>query len=203
VPLLHGEEAVGVLKVLSKRPRAFDEDTVQVLAPLADFIGSALRRAGDYVVQEQLANRDDLTGLANRRHLLHLLDAALSDGRMTEVTAFYLDLDGFKAVNDQQGHDAGDRLLVDVASRLSAAVREDDVVARLGGDEFVVICRALDEPATRTMTDRLQSAIRDARPFGLRGASIGVARGLPGDVAATLLARADASMYEKKQLSSR
>ncbi|MGH3850785.1 MAG: diguanylate cyclase domain-containing protein, partial [Pseudonocardiaceae bacterium] len=89
----------------------------------------------------QLALHDPLTGLANRRLLADRLDQALANahrnGRM--LSLLFIDLDGFKQVNDELGHDQGDRLLVEVAHRLKSAVRDNDTIARLGGDEFVVV----------------------------------------------------------------
>ena len=89
-----------------------------------------------------LAGHDPLTGLPNRR-LFHnrVEDAAAARAPGDEVAMLYLDLDGFKAVNDTLGHDAGDTLLREVADRLRASVRDGDVVARLGGDEFAIVLR--------------------------------------------------------------
>ncbi len=111
---------------------------------------------------ERMAYTDFLTGLPNRARLM----AAL--GEVSEGTApgclLLVDLDGFKAVNDVAGHDAGDRLLCEVAETLSAAAREDDVVARLGGDEFAVLVRAGREEAT-VLAERLVVLLdRDHRP---------------------------------------
>ena len=89
---------------------------------------------------ESLALHDALTGLPNRRLLVDRLSMAIAHARRNKSTmaVMYLDLDGFKQINDTLGHDAGDTLLKMVAARLVAAVREEDTVARLGGDEFMI-----------------------------------------------------------------
>lgn len=155
------------------------------------------------------ASRDGLTGLANRTHLLDRLDAALATaadaGRA--VAVLFIDLDGFKVVNDSFGHAAGDAVLRQVAERLRHAVRADDLVCRNGGDEFVVILTDLDPVdaarIARRAADDVAAALR--RPFvaGDRQAalsgSVGVAV-FPDDAASAdrLLVRADAAMYEMK-----
>ena len=97
---------------------------------------------------EELASRDPLTGLSNRRHLLEVMEWALArmERHPHACAVLYLDLDGFKGINDRLGHQAGDRLLVEFSLRLSARVRKSDLVSRLGGDEFVVFCDPLQTP---------------------------------------------------------
>ncbi|MCB1887423.1 MAG: diguanylate cyclase [Rhodocyclaceae bacterium] len=155
---------------------------------------------------ERQALHDALTGLPNRRLLIDRLHQALAQARRTDaqVAVAFLDLDGFKAVNDRIGHEAGDDLLVAIAERLQGAIREGDTVARLGGDEFVLLLvglRASGEVAG--MLDRILDEV--ARPVPLCGeqarvgASIGVAL-YPedGDDAESLLQHADMAMYEAK-----
>lgn len=129
--------------------------------------------------QEQLAHEaahDALTGLPNRRRMQDALDASL---REDAVAVLFVDLDGFKPVNDAHGHEAGDELLRQVSHRLSSCVRENDVLARVGGDEFVVLMPGvLDETDTAAMCARIRSAIET--PFLIDGnevvigASVGV-----------------------------
>ncbi|TYT24917.1 diguanylate cyclase [Luteimonas viscosa] len=156
---------------------------------------------------EHLASHDTLTGLPNRHHLQQALTRALSHARATgdRLALLYVDLDGFKAANDLGGHDAGDRLLQDVAGRLKQGLRHGDVAARVGGDEFVVLlpgCR--DAAAARRVAEGLRARLRQVdrvaeRPFQL-DASVGVAC-FPGDGedAASLLAHADQAMYAVKR----
>ncbi|GAA3342260.1 hypothetical protein GCM10020358_36580 [Amorphoplanes nipponensis] len=151
------------------------------------------------------ARHDPLTGLANRTTLGDRLarQVAAPDAA---VTVLYLDLDGFKQVNDQHGHDAGDAVLLAVAARLSAAVREGDLVARLGGDEFVLLCPGVPEDEAVRLAERVLHDV--AQPVAFRGhqftvgASIGIAAraGGAGEGAAAVLRTADAAMYQAKRL---
>ncbi len=102
------------------------------------------------------ARHDALTGLPNRSYLHQLIDADLAAPR-TPVAVLFLDVDGFKEVNDSLGHDTGDDLLREVAARLTAAVREDDTVGRLGGDEFVVLSRGCTPRPRRSPSPRAEA----------------------------------------------
>jgi diguanylate cyclase (GGDEF)-like protein/PAS domain S-box-containing protein len=149
---------------------------------------------------------DPLTGLANRAMLEERLRQALArDARSGEATgALFLDLDGFKAVNDRHGHAVGDAVLRTVADRLAAAVRPSDTVARLGGDEFVVLVETASETALKALVERLTAEVR--KPIVVRhlhlkvGVSIGMALSEAGDADPhRLLAQADARMYDAKR----
>jgi diguanylate cyclase (GGDEF)-like protein/PAS domain S-box-containing protein len=157
-------------------------------------------------VLTERAIRDPLTGLANRGLLEERLRALLArDARTGDATgALFLDLDGFKAVNDRHGHLVGDAVLRTVATRLVAAVRPSDTVARLGGDEFVVVVEAATDDAVVALADRLREAITKPMPIGDLdlnvGVSIGVALSAGGAVdPATLVAQADRGMYADKR----
>lgn len=153
-----------------------------------------------------LALRDALTGLGNRVLLDDRLEHALADSRRTAspVGVIYLDLDGFKPVNDRLGHDAGDQVLTTVARRLETAVREVDTVARPGGDEFAIVCPAVGGAlALQEIATRVAAAL--SAPIDLEGeqivigASIGTALS-DGDVSpGALLREADIAMYERKR----
>jgi diguanylate cyclase (GGDEF)-like protein/PAS domain S-box-containing protein len=151
------------------------------------------------------AMHDPLTGLPNRIVLLDRLEHALTYARRERrnVGVLFLDLDDFKSVNDTHGHDVGDELLRQVAERLREVSRSCDTVVRLGGDEFVVLCEGSGTAeGLRAFADRLTEAL--ARPYPVADlelcttASVGVATG-DGPDAATLLRRADAAMYRRKQ----
>ena len=156
---------------------------------------------------EYLAYHDGLTALPNRsfftRTLTQQLSAAHRSGR--KMALLYLDLDGFKKINDLQGHQAGDELLKEVAIRLRACVRDADVAARMGGDEFVVLLPDLQDDAyVALVADRIVSAI--SKPFTLGGqesrvtASIGIALyPKDGTDEETLAKHADAAMYRAKE----
>jgi diguanylate cyclase (GGDEF)-like protein/PAS domain S-box-containing protein len=152
------------------------------------------------------ATHDSLTGLPNRALFSEVAEQALGRaGRDAATTAaMFLDLDSFKDVNDSLGHDAGDRLLVEVARRLRVAVRAGDVVARLGGDEFCVLCeRITGEHEARELGKRLIDAI--SSPLRLEGrdvqigTSIGIALDTTGAVTIGSLVRdADVALYRAK-----
>jgi diguanylate cyclase (GGDEF)-like protein len=149
--------------------------------------------------QRSLAATDPLTGIPNRRTLIERLPlavAAAAGGRRRVVCV--VDLDGFKAVNDRDGHAAGDALLTSVASALGAAVRETDTVARLGGDEFAVLAEVSDASSGEMLAERLRQAVAQAGAGCGVTASIGVAEVVPGEDVADLLHRADAAMYRAK-----
>ena len=150
------------------------------------------------------AVRDPLTGLANRSLLEERLRSVLArDARNGQSTAvLFLDLDGFKEVNDVHGHAAGDEVLRTVAQRLAHAVRPSDTVARIGGDEFVVLVEGATDSTVDRLCDRLRQAVGEPlRGLDLRvGVSIGVAlshRGAAEPLA--MLTDADRRMYAAKR----
>lgn len=152
-----------------------------------------------------LAHTDALTGLPNRRGLQGRLATALPQSQPSELLAvFLLDLDGFKPVNDQHGHDVGDALLVAVGQRLQAQLRGSDLVARLGGDEFVVLAHGLANEAAAHVLGQKMLAAFDA-PFDAAGrrCKVGLTVGyalapLDGASPDELIKRADAAMYAGK-----
>ncbi|MFI2346384.1 putative bifunctional diguanylate cyclase/phosphodiesterase [Streptomyces sp. NPDC019443] len=151
------------------------------------------------------ATHDALTGLPNRTLFFERLEKALSAGDGARFGLCYLDLDGFKAINDSLGHAAGDRLLVEVADRLqSCATAPGEMVARLGGDEFVALTtgpdtqREVDELATRILAVLASPICVDGREFTVRG-SIGIVEGPAGErTTAEVLRSADITMYRAK-----
>ena len=158
-------------------------------------------------LQERLTQQafyDALTGLANRSLFQHELAACLANAEPGSVAVLFLDLDGFKAVNDSQGHDAGDSLLGIVAERLRRCVRPLDVVARFGGDEFAVLVRDVDAMSSaKEIADRIATSL--ATPIGLDGREIriGVSVGIAGvapqaESVDVLLRNADLAMYRAK-----
>nr|WP_316639410.1 diguanylate cyclase [uncultured Roseateles sp.] len=155
---------------------------------------------------QEMARRDSLTGLPNRRHFDERLAESLRRfGRSgPAVTLMFIDLDGFKKVNDELGHEAGDLLLVEVARRLGACVRGTDLVFRLGGDEFTVLLEeAGDRAAVEMLCERIVASLSQVHL--LRGfeawatPSIGVADAVPGESSDALCRRADQAMYEAKR----
>ena len=155
----------------------------------------------------QLATHDDLTGLVNRRFFLESVEQALRRAeRFVEAAGvLYIDLDGFKAVNDRAGHGVGDRVLTSMASRLRQSVRAADVVGRIGGDEFAVLIERLASPddarvVARRIQDTLNGSVEVAGETWPLAASVGLAVAKNGHESATeLLARADEDMYLVKR----
>ena len=159
----------------------------------------------------RLAHHDTLTGLPNRRLLTDRLEQALARAERngTHLAVLFLDLDGFKPINDKLGHEAGDAALVQVAQRLSKVVRESDTLARVGGDEFVVVVDDLDSDTSSATS--AASLVADkcieklAQPFEILGencqlgASIGIALGTGKHNGHDLLLTADQAMYRAKR----
>ncbi|HJW11456.1 MAG TPA: diguanylate cyclase [Albitalea sp.] len=155
-----------------------------------------------------LASHDSLTGLANRAMFGELLSLALQQAKRYErrFAVLFIDLDGFKLVNDTLGHEAGDALLQEVARRLTQAVRSSDIVSRLGGDEFIVLMQEVPDThsvaivARKLIAELYRPATIQGQPAQV-GASIGIAL-YPGDGQdeQTLLKNADAAMYRAKEL---
>jgi diguanylate cyclase (GGDEF)-like protein len=153
--------------------------------------------------QERLAHEaqhDALTGLPNRRRMQDALSSSL---RQESVGVLFVDLDGFKPVNDAYGHEAGDELLRQVAERLSACVRSNDVLSRVGGDEFVVLMPGIaDRSDADAMSERVRLCVE--RPFHVLGnevtigASVGVHLAGAADDPDQALRAADHAMYAVK-----
>ena len=152
------------------------------------------------------ASHDELTGLPNRGVLEDRMVLALNRQRRERkpISILYLDLDGFKRVNDTHGHDAGDVLLVAIAKRLTALVRPTDVVSRLGGDEFVILCEGMDERGATQLAKRIVEVVPEVVEVGSQRLavtpSIGIALSRdPGIRPGELLAHADMAMYFAKE----
>src|ERR1700761_1032286 len=155
---------------------------------------------------QKLAERDGLTGLYNRRRMLELLEAAISDAVLQDlhVGLLFIDLNGFKPINDKYGNGAGDKILTTVATRISARVRTGDICCRYGGDEFVVVLPGVPDPFP---VSRVADAIRErvSLPYWVGNdqvqltASIGESMyPYHGENAALLVHRADEAMYRVK-----
>ena len=160
-------------------------------------------------LREELRARatfDELTGCHNRSATMAYLEGSLAGGKAAGLAALFIDLDGFKPVNDRYGHAAGDQVLTEVARRLRLLLRDGDIVGRLGGDEFLLLCPGVVTPEQALgVVARIEEVLDgeftvDGGRVRLR-ASIGVAVGVPDQAvtADTLVARADAAMYQAKR----
>lgn len=163
------------------------------------------RAARMITVSEKRAQHDALTGLPNRLLLserMRTLLAPKPDGE-PQASVFYLDLDGFKAVNDTEGHAAGDAVLMGVARRLRELCRAEDTVARLGGDEFVMVLATADRQVVERRAETLLSALSSPYPYNGRTLSVGVSIGVAmapanGLDVNGLLHKADEALYAAK-----
>lgn len=203
-PLRHDDLSLGLFACFFHHPRQFDEEA----APLADALaGQAAQVATTLRLQRKLqhaATHDETTGLPNRRYLEEQ-SHRFEGPDAARVAAIFIDLDGFKRVNDELGHHSGDHLLREVGRRLQSALREDDIVARYGGDEFIVICEVPDISTARDVAERLRRNL--GSPFDFLpddftvgasfGISIAAADGEPVQLD-QLIRAADQAMYRSK-----
>jgi len=181
--------------------------SASVLAIVSSFVDITTQRQQQKQL-EHLAHYDALTHLPNRVLLVDRLKQAMAQvkRRSQNLAVVYIDLDGFKEVNDRYGHDVGDELLKTLAERLRGVLREVDTVARMGGDEFIAILSDLPErDAVLPLVERLLECC--SRPFDIQGSQVQVSGSLgvtfypqPDSVEATqLMAQADQAMYQAKQ----
>lgn len=187
--------------------------TIQIPLYLFAMSGAAFRmnrmlieRTQAEMEKDHDARHDSLTGLMNRTGLAAALDDGGFAASEASIAYLFLDLDGFKRVNDTLGHAAGDQLLVEIAARLRATVAGGDVVARLGGDEFLVVSRCPDREAAAALGERLIVALSD-QPYliGDAGVDIGVCVGVAlsreyGHGFVDLIEAADQALYQAKAL---
>lgn len=184
-------------------------DMAEVLARVHNLLEVRLlhQKARNYAkTQEFRALHDPLTGLANRRLLLERVSQAIIHARRNDgiMAVVYLDLDGFRQINNTLGHDAGDLLLKLVAARLVAAVRQEDTVARLGGDEFVIAMPHVNSMGGVALaTDKVIKAL--SQPYNLQGNNVSVTASAGiglypahGKDVKTLLKNADTALLEAK-----
>jgi diguanylate cyclase (GGDEF)-like protein len=203
-PVFQRGEIAGSLVVGTRnRGRAYSDGERDVLTAFAEHAGLALNDAQAVAETVHHAFHDSLTDLPNRALFLDRLENATagSDRGANSIAVLFIDLDGFKTVNDSLGHEAGDELLVMVAERLCGELRPDDTAARFGGDEFAILLEEVADRATaRNVAQRILESFE--QPFELRGrevsvtASIGISDGThPPD---HLLRNADLAMYQAK-----
>jgi diguanylate cyclase (GGDEF)-like protein len=199
-----GEERRWVVARAMERARSTVAADRQALQALTAVARDALARLAITREKVHVARHDPLTDLPNRGILLDRTDHALTRARRhgSSVALLFLDLDGFKPVNDRFGHAAGDAVLVEVAERIRGCIRDTDTAARLGGDEFAVLFEDVDLGAVVAMSERVLAAVREGvvvagEPMPL-SASAGLAYADSRDSGAGLLGKADLAMYEAK-----
>lgn len=207
LPLCVGTEAVGVLQVECSRP--VDLSGVAFLRDLARSLAVAVRNGLTFEKTRRLTFTDDLTTLYNSRFMTLYLDSELKRCKRMRapLTLLFMDLDGFKQVNDSHGHLAGSRTLVEVGTVLEKTVRDADILIRYGGDEFVVVCPETPLSGGLIIAEKIREVIAETtflKSMGIEArvsASIGIAA-YPesGTAARSLITGADRAMYEAKAL---
>ena len=214
VPLVHRDQLFGVLNLNGSNERIYTPHDIRAVSMFAEHAAIAIANARLYEAERTLAAKlshqvvhDPLTGVANRTLIHDRLNHALARLPRTDTTVgvLFIDLDNFKDINDQFGHEAGDRALSVLAKRIAASVRPADTVGRLGGDEFVVVCEDLTgEAEAAAIADRVFAALHQPLPAPFADhpltASIGVAAcdQRSPRTAEELLRLADRAMYRAK-----
>lgn len=204
-PISYKGDTLGSMIAYFDHPREFDDEAAPLAESLANQAAQAVARVRLEETMRRAAMHDDVTGLPNRRlfedQVERMLLAAQSD-----VCVVFIDLDGFKAVNDRLGHASGDELLREVALRLRDVVRGDDAVGRFGGDEFIAIAAVTDASGAEAVSERIREAL--ALPYSVVPADLTVSASVGAVVAAAgtlvapdqLIRAADHAMYEAKVL---
>jgi diguanylate cyclase (GGDEF)-like protein len=188
VPLIAGEELIGVLNINAKTDSKYTERDLRAMSLFGEQAGAAIESARAHEAKRKVADQgnyqamhDPLTGLPNKELLLDRVGNSLARRRPPghAVVLMFLDLDDFKRVNDSLGHSAGDQVLVALAERLVKSVRSGDSVAHFGGDEFAILLEAKDPEEATAAAQRILGDL--AKPFPLEGrevkftASVGIA----------------------------
>jgi diguanylate cyclase (GGDEF)-like protein/PAS domain S-box-containing protein len=206
-PLRVGGDLYGVMEFFGRDKRAPDEMVMEVAQTVSSHLGQFIARKQAERNLQFVASHDALTGLFNRSMFSERLQQALAQAQRhgRRLAVLFIDLDGFKLINDMLGHDAGDVLLADLANRLRVCMREGDTLGRMGGDEFVVLIEGYDQD-TQLLEVGRKVLDTVAEPFLLRDgehhvtASIGIAAyPQDGEDAHELLKNADIAMYRAKE----
>jgi diguanylate cyclase (GGDEF)-like protein/PAS domain S-box-containing protein len=206
-PIMVGGEFFGVMEFFGREARRYDAEVVAFAQNVGSQLGQFIARKKAESNLTFFANHDALTSLPNRFMFNARLTQALARAHRQDkmVAVLFIDLDRFKVINDTLGHDAGDRLLVDLAVQLRGCLRENDTIARQGGDEFVVLIEDLNDPNQVTgVAQKILETIAEARVLGGQDFHITASIGISvypdegGDLQ-TLLKNADIAMYRAKE----
>ncbi len=206
-PLFAGEEVVAVIVSYTFEPIEKDEHLVNLISSMSSHLGWVIKRKQMEETIQQMAYNDTLTLLPNRRQLQDRLALELAHARRnkTMLAVMFLDLDGFKVINDTLGHSVGDRVLQDIAGRLRSCMREADTVSRLGGDEFTIVLPMISQAEDAAMiAEKIIEVVRQPLTIGsnelIITTSIGIAL-FPndGEDVETLIKQADRAMYRAKE----
>ena len=228
VPIFLRNNEIGALAILSYHENAYKEEHVQLLKSLAAYLSIAIENSRNFekvkelnkiILMEkeeleaankkitELATHDNLTGLANRRIFNELLESAMlqANRRGETLAVLFIDLDNFKPVNDTWGHDAGDKVLVEIAERLKSILRSTDSVARIGGDEFLILLNPVkNKSEARKVAEKIIKKVSSPIIFNEINTSIGMSIGISvypeqETTADQLIIYADSAMYKIKK----
>ncbi|MEW5737430.1 MAG: diguanylate cyclase [Myxococcota bacterium] len=209
VPMVHGDELLGVLNFERPEKADFSAEEIEFFTAVAGQAAMAVQNARLHEQTVALSVTDPLTGIPNRRHLFQQLDAEIVRANRfgTQLSVLMIDIDHFKHLNDTAGHSAGDDVLKQVSAVLRGAVRKVDTVARYGGEEFMVLLPQIARAEALEVAEKLRRSVEEspcehakAQPGGKVTISIGVAN-LPGDAAerGRLVDCADSALYASKR----
>ena len=207
LPLVWREGVVGVIELArdSSEPEPFGPEHLQVAMPLAEYAAIALENARMFHKLEQLTITDEWTGLYNARYMQACLEEEVARAQRygRSLALIFLDLDGFKGVNDRYGHGAGSTLLREMGDRLRRITRQTDRPVRYGGDEFVIIMPETDRAGALATAERLRQEVMRPVLLGEKEAHLTASFGVAsypedGGDARSLLDAADRAMYEAK-----
>lgn len=203
--------ALGTLAVLATEPREFNSHSQELLRDLSVSVMTAIDSRYRAITLEKMATTDSLTGLANRLQFQAAAALEMRQAQLSEksIGILYMDLDGFKGVNDSLGHGAGDVVLREVAIRMKDELREGETLARLGGDEFAIVMRGgADVRSAKAIAERIVESLRmPVRLAGGQLVTVGVSIGIsvmPARTAqlSSLIEQADHALYKAKSQAS-
>ncbi|GEL77449.1 sensor domain-containing diguanylate cyclase [Tenuibacillus multivorans] len=170
VPILRNNKTVGVLSVASREFNAFEKYHLMLLEILANFLSVAVENARHYETAKNRSQKDQLTGLYNYRYFIEHIHEYASDleakGIEENLSVIILDLDSFKAINDQYGHESGNEVLAELAKRLKNLIGERGTIARYGGEEFTILVKGMTHEKVIDMAEEVRDEIAN-EPFVL------------------------------------
>jgi diguanylate cyclase (GGDEF)-like protein len=203
VPMVVQGELIGVINLSHARPKTFHDDHLRLLSLIGGQAAGTIQRLLLYEEMRRLAITDDLTGLYNRRHFLDRMQGEIDRARRYDVPfgLLFIDIDNFKELNDNFGHQVGDRILAELGTVLKHWARSSDLVARYGGEEFVVLLPMTEKTRSQIAAERLRAAIEKHTFYRRKKltVSVGVAAyPADGDSAERLLGCVDEALYMAK-----